>query len=106
MSTAQQGFPPLSTTGSNEVKIDYLDILLPSVEYPYALENGVAQLFIKTRTVTKLKYSFVTGDIALGKYWSIPRGCNETISDLSLNGKIIYIEADSACKVELKQFYS
>lgn len=105
MSSAQQGFPPSSTVGSSEVKIEGVP-LLANTETPYPLENGIAQLFIKSRTVTKLKYAFQSGNIASGDYWTIPKGCNDTISDLSFTGKIIYIQADDACIVELKQFYT
>lgn len=105
MSTAQQGFPPSSIVGSSEVKIE--GVPLPAnTETPYPLENGIAQLFIKSRTITKLKYSFEAGKIASGDYWTIPRGCNDSINDLSLNGKIIYIQSDDACIVEFKQFYT
>jgi hypothetical protein len=105
MSSAQQGFPPSSSLTSNNIKIDILPVLANS-QASYVLQNNLNQLSIKTRSLTKLKYSFIPGNIALGEYWTIPRGCEEVLSDLNFSGKIIYIQADIACDVEFKEIYS
>lgn len=107
MSTAQQGFPPSSVTGSSNVSIKEL-ALLATTETPFTLTAvNLNQLFIKSRTKkTELKYSFVMGDIALGNYWTIPWGCTEALTDINFSGKILYVEASNNCTIEIMQIFS
>ena len=100
MSTAQQGFPPAQLVNSSDAKIDNLSVLA-NTETAYPLSSGVNQLFIKAREInTILKYSFTLGDIALGKYWTIPKGCTESLTALNFTSKIVYIEANQNSVIE------
>lgn len=105
MPTAQQGFPPIDLVMSGEVKT-YSISLLANVEASSTLTNGLNQLFIKCRTMTPCKISFVSGDIAIGKYWTIPAGCTESIISLDFIGKTLYLEASTSCIIEIMELYT
>lgn len=105
MSTGTQAFPPSEFAQSNNVKTDFKSCTALTEE-SYVLEDNVNQLFIKSRSSNILKISFVSGDIALGKYWTIPKGCGESILSIDFIGKILYIEASTTCEIEVMQLYT
>jgi hypothetical protein len=105
MPTAQQGFPPIDLVMSGEVKT-YAISLLANVETSVTLTNGLNQLFIKCRTMNACKISFISGDITLGNYWTIPVGCTESITSLDFLGKTLYLEASVSCTIEVMELYT
>jgi hypothetical protein len=103
-------YPPLSSTvnlqGAQNAKISIITAILANTEYSLSLQTDLKQLRIKARNSSKLKIAFVSGDIALGDYWTINKGCVENIDAISFTGKILYIESNTAItEIEVMELY-
>ena len=104
---SQTTFSPstVSLKGATESVITNKAITLANTEYAHTLQTDVKQIRIRCREVADLKYSFVVTESGT-KYWSIPKGCVDNITDISFTGKILYLQSSKASViVEIAEFY-
>ena len=95
----------LTIEASESVLITHLTLTLANTEYSHVLQTKLKQLKIKTMNGAKLQYAFVLGDSAL-KFRTIPKFNEDSLSDLDLTGKTLYIQSNLAATiVEIVELY-
>ena len=75
-------------------KITNLTLLLANTEYAHALQTKIKQLRIKARDNSVLKYSSTLGESGT-IFWTIPKGCVEDLTNLTMSG-FVYIQSNTA----------
>lgn len=71
------------------------NVSLPSklIEYEYALQDGVRQIIISSRTPAIVKIATVLGETSTN-YKTLWRGCSMEIADVKFTGKKLYFKSD------------
>jgi hypothetical protein len=105
MTIGNSVYPPITINGSAEEKITPVLLTNANTEYQHSLQNGVAQIRIKAREYSRLQIAFKVGESATN-FWTIPRGCCDSINGISFDGKILYVQADkSNVTVEIMELF-
>ena len=79
--------------------VENLSLTLANTEYPLDLDRGLSELTVKLRGSYDFKYSFKSGDIALGTYLTIPSGSSKTWAELFMVNQTIYFACAEAGQV-------
>lgn len=76
---------------------------IKDTELSFALPTNTIEFRIQAVNDSKLKIAFNSGDIALGKYWTVWPGNEEVVRHL-FQSQTIYVETSKDDVVELKTF--
>lgn len=98
-------YPPITISEANSIKITPLSISLSGTEYAHVLQSNLTQIRIKCRGSASLKISFNLGESGTD-YWTIPRGCTDSIDGVNFSGKTLYLQVDKPNMIiEVMEFY-
>lgn len=85
--------------------ITNLSIPSASTEYSHALNSNLKQVIIRCRGAGALKISFTSGESGT-KYFSIPKGCSLTLTEIDFTSTTLYVQSDKASQtVEILELY-
>lgn len=107
MSVGTSSFVPkdLTLLQSENVRITHLTLITANTEYSHSLQDGLKQLRIKCKSFANLQYAFVAGESAT-KYWTIPVGCTDNITDLKFISMMLYVQSNkNSVIVEIMELY-
>lgn len=90
--------------GANAMKITNLPLSIADTEYSHSLEDNLKQVLITNRMNANIKLAFIVNESG-SNYFTIPKGCTLSMTDLDLDGKILYMQANTSSVVEIMEFY-
>ena len=85
-------------TGATELKITNLSLTLADTEYSHSVVNNCRCILVKSRTLALLKIAFTLGESGT-KLITLPAGTTLELNDLTLSGKIMYVQSPSSSVV-------
>lgn len=95
----QQTYKPKDLSVSlglaTNITVTNLTLTSSNTEYSHAFQTGVRYFVLRARNNAKLQIAFASGESST-KFVTIPNGCTFDLPDLSLTGKMIYIQSNIA----------
>lgn len=97
--------PTISITGATNIRITNLTLTLSDTEYSHSIINNCRKIMLKARTTASLKIAFEVTESGT-KYLTIPGNTTFELDDLTLSGKLIYIQSpNGSVVVEILETY-
>jgi hypothetical protein len=85
----------VSIEGSTSTKITNLSVPTANTEVGHALNAGLKQILIRSRTLADLKMAFTVAESGT-KYVTIKAGNVFFLDDISFTGKTVYLQSPTA----------
>ena len=105
MAINQPTYKPIVGTGATNKKITDLSLPTPNTEVSHLLQDGIKGLMIRSRTLSKLKMAFISGESGTN-YVTINEGAVFHTNVIEFTGASVYLQSDSTTVVEILELYS